>query len=684
MSKLKYMPLFFITVIFIVIFGCSKKYGYNFENGTGSDGYTDSSGMVIDTAMTRIDASKFIAAQIYPGMVSPEQKRVVDTVLNIDLSYETATSSDLRVSVLPSNWISTGLWAPAGELVKIVIPEGIYGLTVQVGSHTDNLTGKEVLQRDPIIYIRKSLYPGVNYVRNLYGGLIYILPQKPLGLIVPVTFTGACAGANYVLGKTTDEEWRQMVNNTTVPFFELIGKRIAFTLPKANLALVAIPSPTNLMSKWDSLIKAVYYDWYGLTDNNPDVRNRTPYLPWRIVFDIQPSAGAMHSGSPIVAGQTSNYFRQAVSIDALENSNWGVFHEIGHNMQMHSTWTFSNNGEVTCNLFSLKKSSIYNYDPGPLYEGWYGTLGQTPSASSFLALDSANKDWFSLTNLGATYPRLSFYSQIFKKYGYEFMAYLATAARNARFTAIDNQSKVDFFYERLCEYTKTDMYRFMREWGLMISQTSRNTIAAKGFPKLKTNVWMYNPVTNTGGGESILPRIEFGSGAPGTNLGWTVLSITNTRLPLSTYGPQNLLDGNLSSIWCSCFNGCYEGPNTAGATPNSTGKTMSSSYPFSAVVQTGSAAITADGFYIVQRKSGNSNHLPSVTIEISMDNSSWTDLGTFELKTAQNSTVAEAEAKQYINLEAPVTFKYFRWSWPRNTTDVNNNTAFTEMGAYHY
>ncbi|MCH5598301.1 discoidin domain-containing protein [Niabella ginsengisoli] len=299
-------------------------------------------------------------------------------------------------------------------------------------------------------------------------------------------------------------------------------------------------------------------------------------------------------------------------------------------------------------------------------------------------MDTTAKDWSVLTNLGQFYPRLSFYAQVFEKYGYEFMTYLATAARNARFTSIDDQSKIDFYYERLSEYTKTDMYRFMREWGLKVSQTSRNAIAAKGFPKLKTNLWMYNPITNKGGDESIAPRIEFGAGAPGVNLGWTVNSITNIRSPLSTYGPQNLLDGNLNSIWCSCFNGCYSGPNTAGATPNTNGRTESSSYPFSAIVQTGSTAITADGFYIVQRKSGNSNHLPSITIETSLDGNTWTSLGTYTLKTAQNSAVPEAEAKQYIDLSESATFKYFRWRWPRNTADGNNNTAFAELGAFHY
>lgn len=664
--------LFFFIIVIVVALSCTKKYGYDFENGTGTSSYEDSTGLEIDTAMDRIDGSKFTAAQIYPGMVNPGQRRISDTTINVNLDYQTATSSDLRVSVTPTSWISTGLWAPAGELVRIIVPEGIYGLTVQVGSHTDNLTGKDVLQRDPIIYIRKTLYPGVNYVRNLYGGLIYIIPQRPLGKVVPMKFAGVCAGANFILGEMSDEQWRQMINNTSVPFFELIGKRIAFTLPKSNLSLSPIPSPTALMEKWDSLIKAVYYDWYGLTDRNADPRHRTPFLPWRIVFDIQPSLGAMHSGSPVVAGQTSRYFFQAVTIAQLEKANWGVFHEIGHNMQMGSTWSFNSNGEVTNNLFSLKKSSIYGYTPGELEDGWYGTGGQTPGAASFVVRDTSEKDWTSTANLGAYYPRLSFYAQIFEKYGYGFMTYLTTAARDARFTSIDDQSKIDFYYERLSEYTQTDMYRFMREWGLLVSQTSRNAIAAKGYPKLKTQLWLYNPITNTGGDEPIpRPKTEH------NRSNW-LISLPNAQ---SNYQGPRIIDGDPATFWHSCYNGGCTVSND-NFTYRSTSASYDNSYPQFLEVNT-VTPITASGFYIQQRNnpSNNNNHVSEVTVEISSDGVNWEEVATYPLQWGNQESAWEVQYLDFPSGEDR-TFQYFRYTWPKPNNDVNS--AFAEIGTFRY
>ncbi|MGJ7033559.1 M60 family metallopeptidase [Niabella hirudinis] len=674
MKRNKYDALIMLSCFFLCLAGCSKNYGLKFDNGYTTTSFPDTINVTIDTSV-KIDKSKYIQASVFPGLISPDEPRLQNYVVPIDLNYVNVPASDLRISVAPGNWLSTGMWAPAGELVTVEVPEGIYGLEAQIGSHTDNLSGKPDLKRDPLIYNRRQLFPGKNYLRNLYGGLIYIIPSRPTGAIVPITFSGVAKSASFFLGKTTDAEWQELVRKTTVPFFELVGKRIVFTLETAKLEQVPISSPGELMTLWDNTIKQVYWDWYGLTEGNPDVKNRAPFNQWRIVHDVQPSVGAQHSGFPVVAMTTMNYFRQAVVPDLVKTQNWGTFHELGHNMQMHSTWTFAGNGEVSNNLFNFKNAQINNVRHGNELRSWNAAL-------PFVQKDTFSKRWDGT----ASWPgssvkpenptedaKMSFYTQIFEKYGYAFMTYLATAARNARFTSIDDQSKIDFYYERLCEFTKTDMYRFMREWGLTISATSRKVIADKGYPPLKTNLWMYNPYTRTGGDASLLPKNDFGAGKPGPGLGWTVESITNVRSPYNTYTPANLLDGSVSTIWSSCFQGCYIGPNTGGNTP-------ASAYPFSAVVKTGAAPVTADGFYLVQRQNTPSTHLTAITIDISMDNTTWENIGTFTLKTG---TSAEALAKQYIEMPDAKTFRYFRYTWSK-TADANNNSAMAELGAFYY
>ena len=675
-SYLYCLLLFSVTMMV----ACNKNYGFNYENGYTTTDFPDTLDYEVDTSV-KIDKSKYIAASVFPGLISPDEPRLQNHIVSIDLDYVNVPSSDLRINTAPGNWLSTGMWAPAGELVTIEVPDGVYGLKAQIGSHTDNLSGKPELKRDPLIYNRKQLFPGKNYLRNLYGGLIYIIPSKPAGAVVPITFSGAAKSASFFLGTTADADWNEQVRKTSVPFFELVGSRVVFTLETEKLAQQPISSPTELMTLWDNTIKQVYWDWYGLTEDNPDIKNRAPVNQWRIVHDVQPSVGAQHSGFPVVAMNTMAYFRQAVVPDQVKTQNWGTFHELGHNMQMHNTWTFAGNGEVSNNLFNFKNAQINNVRHSNELRSWNAAL-------PFVQKDSFSKRWDGTASWpGSTVApvnpsddaKMSFYTQIFEKYGYAFMTYLCTAARNARFTSIDDQSKIDFYYERLCEFTKTDMYRFMREWGLTVSTTSRKVIADKGYPRLKTNLWMYNPYTKTGGDQSIAPRIDFGAGKPGISLGWTVSYITNVRgntdgTANATYQASNLLDGDINTIWHSCFNGCVSGydPNT---------KTL---YPFKAAVKTGSSPVTADGFYIVQRQNGNSNHMDKITIEISQDGVSWTSLGVFPLKTAANSTLAEALAKQYIELDNPVTFQYFRYVWDAPPADANKNSAFAEMGAFYY
>src|SRR5699024_8612231 len=156
------------------------------------------------------------------------------------------------------------------ELIVIEVPEGVYGLQAQIGAHTDNLTGKDPLKRDPVIYNRKQLFPGTNYVRNLYGGHVYILPPRPLGKTITVAFSGTVKGPDLFLGKPTDAEWKAMIASTSVPFFELVGKRIVFTLEVEKLRSHPIESPTELMELWDKTIKEAYWDWTGMTEGNPD------------------------------------------------------------------------------------------------------------------------------------------------------------------------------------------------------------------------------------------------------------------------------------------------------------------------------------------------------------------------------------------------------------------------------
>ncbi|WP_165503728.1 M60 family metallopeptidase [Pedobacter hiemivivus] len=468
-----------------VMMSCTKNYGIQYPEGTTDNNHpADTVDLVLDTSMFKVDKSQFNAARVFPGMVGIEEPRLKEYKVTLDLDYVQVISSDLRINVAPGGFISTGMYAPPGELITIKVPANTYGLAVQVGAHTENVGGFDPMLRPPIIYTRVQLFPGVNYVRNLYGGTIWINPERSLGRKVDLFFSGSVKSPDFVLGETTDAEWKAMIAKTQVPWFELRSKRMIFTLPVNKLAKFPIESPTALMTAWDQEILKSYWEWYGLSETTTDLRNRNPTLPWRIVHELQLAPGvAQHSGYPVMALANDNYFKQAVTLSQVIGANWGTYHELGHNMQMTSTWSWPDLGEVSCNFFSLKITNRNGYKHSNIYRAM-------PETIAFASI--ANTDDKKLFTSASGDARMGMFIQIFERYGYDFMTYLCTQARMARFGANNDQDKKDFFYERLSEWTKKDMKPFMTQWGLYPSSVSKNKIAAQ-FPLLTEQVWLFDP-----------------------------------------------------------------------------------------------------------------------------------------------------------------------------------------------
>ena len=169
-----------------VLASCGKKSDFSYlQDASQLDKGVDSTHIVVDTARGTIDKSKYLQASIFPGLVCVEEPRVTKTI-NLDLFYVKA--EDLRINVLPRPQFSTGFYAAPGELVTITVPDGVYDLVAQIGAWTDNVGHIENAQRDAVIYSQTKLIPGKNYLRNLYGGHIYILPSSPRKTPLPLMY----------------------------------------------------------------------------------------------------------------------------------------------------------------------------------------------------------------------------------------------------------------------------------------------------------------------------------------------------------------------------------------------------------------------------------------------------------------------------------------------------------------
>lgn len=651
-------------------FSCKKEYGYDFENGYNTENIDDTINVKLDTSSDKIDYSKYTQARLFPGLMSEEEPRLEDYVVSIDLNYEEIRSSDLRISVAPGNWQSTGVYAPTGELITIEVPAGVYGLTAQIGAHVATGTADiDFPQRDAEIFNRQVLFPGKNKLRNLYGGLIYILPARPVGRIVDLSFTGVAKAPSFKLGETTNEEWHEMVENSTVPWFELESRWICFTLETAKLKDYPIDDPTELMEAWDKSIGEGYWEWTGMKEGDPDIRHRAPFNKWRIVHDVLFKDGvAQVSGYPVRARNNGSYFKQATQLEDVKFLNWGTYHEIGHNMQMGSTWSFNGNEEVTNNLFHFNVSLINGQQSYKIAEVWHKAVpyieeGKSKSGLNWDAIDNADYGYKS----NGHDIRLMMWAQIFERYGYDFMTYIYKRGREARFTSANNQSKVDFFYEALSEFTETDMEPYLNHWGLFPSSVSKKYInEEKAYPILTRDVWNFNPVDGTGGINIIIPQLD--------KAGWTASANTGEN----NRNVSNVIDGDFASMWINCFGGNTCHPDSNLKPP------ASGAFTFEIELDIQEAQ-TAEGFVWVQRSDQPNyqykNHVKRVTVEVSTDGVNYDDLGSYDLEYGI-STVGKELFIPFHNNGVKETFRYIKFSFERADIDDDVNAAVGEIGLF--
>lgn len=670
--KRTYRNIFILAATLMALASCGK-YGYDFQDGHNI-GDKDPSPIETDTTMYVADKSLYHRARIYPGLVGDNVPRIADTAITFDMDYVYVSSADLKVSVVPQPIFSTGLYAPAGENIKITVPEGVLGLTVQIGVHTDNLSGKDPLRRDPVIFTKKELFPGVNYVKNLYGGTIWIITNISRQNPVTLRFAGAVRSPDFILGQTNVNEWIKEVENTQVPWVEARSRRVIFSIPR-NLILSYKNDALNIegaLQEWNEIYEKDFYDWMGLVANTTDLKNRYPDLPERAVLDIQPSVGYAHNGNPWVAQADRHWFRMMVdrnyilNPDNLPEVSWGAFHELGHNYQQGNTWSWSGLGETTNNLFVWKAANrpnrlaIANHPAIPdAFEQGLQYAAKTTGKN--IVTDSE------MTTGNHPFIKILLFLQIFNKAvgkngesGWEFMPFIYSKARNTNYSFTLDEAKRDFFYRALCEFTGKDYRRFCKAWGIQISTLARQEMSAL-YPPLDKAIWTYNPLTNSGGEDVIIPKEDIDVSE------WTIVA-KSTEEPTGE-GANNgqairLIDGDVNTFWHSQW---------AAAT---------ASLPHSITFGLKSNEIVK-GFYLVPRQNSSGQRPRSVEIQISKDNVNYTTLTQDDLEEGYSFTMANTADRKEFRLKQSQEIRYVRIFFRENNHSGNSHHALAEFGAFY-
>ena len=593
--------IIYCPLLLLLWLGACKKYGYDHGDGYeyGEKAPTSSGGL---TDSLENDFSKRDRAQYFPGIISAAEPRLTNSTVTLNVNFKMVREEDIKILQAPQPWYSTGCYVPAGEPVKIEVPAGQQALIAVIGGWTDNLTGIASLKRDPVITYQQQLRPGVNYVRNLYGGTLYFRMNgnvENLGTI-PITVSGAARSADFVLGTTSDAEWTSAIKNTSVPWFQLRGKKIIFELPRSLYERMPITNPTALMEEWDRIIGQDIYGFKGLGEITADSLNKAPELPIRVIMDIQPRSGSLvysHSGYPIVLQLDEFYYREITSLARLKtNGAIRTLFEIGNNNKGY-TWTWNAISNTSANLFQLhmaKRLGINYADIDPdmklaIDSGLIYVRKNKVWSSSF-ARDVARYKNYELIKL---LPFL----QLAEVYGYGILTRVDSLSRRL-IRGMSEQEKINFFYINASKYAKTDLIPFFKAWAIYVSPGSIDSISA-AYPYLDKPVYTYNPLTGKMDDITVPPPSE-----EIDRIGWTPIDFCCQESDGNVKGyAVSLLDGDPETFWSTRI----------------TGVTVNHK-PHYVTIDMGRLN-AVKGFWMVNRKIGEFTYLPqNIKVYLSSDN----------------------------------------------------------------
>ena len=268
-----------------------------------------------------------------------------------------------RVTIRPRGYSSysvTGLYAPAGEVIKIEMSEADMeatgGITVHIGQalyngQSNNIwADKGQMQRFPNILntmtVNKNtavLEDGIYtaYVGSFIGGPIYIRNTRD---IFTATVSGGVAYSHFILGYTTKEEF-EANKNTTVPFFDLEvwNYGVLHSGPKYYVQNLSYEDLYKAAILWEKVSSVT------TTGSNQGVV---------FLYDPFVAAGAAvafpgRSSVNCPAGWMSN----SLNYNSIVSSGgWGNFHEYHHNFQGYGVGA---GGEVTNNGMTLVSYALF-------------------------------------------------------------------------------------------------------------------------------------------------------------------------------------------------------------------------------------------------------------------------------------------------------------------------------------
>lgn len=365
----------------------------------------------------------------------------------------------------------TGLYAPAGEVIKITIGKEYAGreFTAVIGATTRGEGGNSIgINRDfsrmPILHKSFKLQVGENYIGSPLGGPIYLCAKGNKEVATTpyeVSISGAVEQPLYVHNYTSDEEWERLRTSAGLYFDMEITQGVRFCMPASFVR-----------EKTAQEIKQTADFWYKSACLSYSIKSGgwTRWSPVTMLFDSFVPAGAAVAFVnadfcilPLSWATNSLDYNTIITQGA-----WGILHEFNHH---HQGWGAGNNGEVTNNVINTLTYMLYTKIAENRTEN--GGLASWNWVSSAYHSLLQQLEW----NEKETKPndQLSMYATLAHSFGDKAMVDMANASKENTQTA---------WYKAIAQITNFDPTYYLVDFcGLdSIEQNAIDEVKAKNLP----------------------------------------------------------------------------------------------------------------------------------------------------------------------------------------------------------
>ncbi len=273
----------------------------------------------------------------------------------------------------------TGLYAPAGEVIKVEISgadmNSTNGITIHIGQalyngQANNIwVSKNQMQRFPYLLTTLNLNKSTceynattdtwtGYVGSFIGGPIYIRNKNTNAKI---KISGGLEYLHYILGYTTEEEFNRLKTQSKVPYFDLEvwHRGVLHSGPRYYAETFSYEKLYKAAMLWDKVASVT-----AVSSNQGIVFLYDPFV----------AAGA----AVAFPGRSSvncplGWMSQSLNYNGIVTSgSWGNFHEYHHNFQGYGVGA---GGEVTNNALTLVSYALFTKISSNRGIGNYGAQG---------------------------------------------------------------------------------------------------------------------------------------------------------------------------------------------------------------------------------------------------------------------------------------------------------------------